>query len=197
MAGEQHLVWAARISQEMEASAKVRGTGIARRAPEFIEAKMREGKAIIALTTAGEWAGFCYIESWQGDEYVANSGLIVAPKFRKYGLAKVIKAKIFDLSRKKFPKAKIFGLTTARAVMKINNGLGYEPVTYGELTTDEKFWKGCQSCVNHPILIEKKGKNCLCTAMLYDPKDHPTAAQQVVTTVTKMLGMNTKPKTNA
>jgi hypothetical protein len=53
--------------------------------------------------------------------------------------------------------------------MKINSDLGYEPVTYSELTTDEQFWNGCKSCVNYEILQSKEKKNCLCTAMLYDP----------------------------
>jgi hypothetical protein len=53
--------------------------------------------------------------------------------------------------------------------MKINSDLGYEPVTYSELTQDNAFWKGCTSCVNYQILMSKERKNCLCTAMLYDP----------------------------
>ena len=155
----------------MEASAKARGTGIAKRSPEYLSQKMDEGKAVIALTVDGKWVGFCYIETWEG-EYVANSGLIVAPEYRKSGVAKAIKKKIFDLSRQKYPEAKIFGLTTGLAVMKINSELGYEPVTYSELTQDEKFWAGCKSCVNYDILMSKERNNCLCTAMLYDPKDH-------------------------
>lgn len=155
----------------MESSAKARGTGIAKRSPEYVAQKMEEGKAVIALTPEGEWVGFCYIETWEG-EYVANSGLIVAPAYRKSGVAKAIKQCIFDLSREKYPNAKIFGLTTGLAVMKINSDLGYEPVTYSELTQDEKFWEGCKSCVNYDILTAKERKNCLCTAMLYDPKDH-------------------------
>jgi hypothetical protein len=63
-------------------------------------------------------------------------------------------------------------LTTGLPVMKINSELGYEPVTYSELTQDEDFWAGCKSCVNYDILMSKERKNCLCTAMLYDPKDH-------------------------
>ena len=159
------------ITDEMEASAKARGTGIAKRSPEYISQKMDEGKAVIALTDDGSWVGFCYIETWEG-EYVANSGLIVSPLFRKSGVAKNIKQKIFELSRKKYPEAKIFGLTTGLAVMKINSDLGYEPVTYSELTKDEAFWAGCKSCINYDILMSKERKNCLCTAMLYDPKDH-------------------------
>jgi hypothetical protein len=163
--------YAKTITDEMESSAKARGTGIAKRSPEYVEEKIREGKAVIAVTKDGTWVGFCYIETWEG-EYVANSGLIVAPEFRKSGVAKAIKERIFALSREKYPEAKIFGLTTGLAVMKINSDLGYEPVTYSELTQDEKFWAGCKSCVNYDILMSKERKNCLCTAMLYDPKDH-------------------------
>jgi len=160
------------ITDEMEASAKARGTGIAKRTPEYVSKKMVEGKAVIAHTPDGTWVGFCYIETWGHGEYVANSGLIVAPEFRKSGVAKAIKKRIFDLSREKYPDAKIFGLTTGLAVMKINSELGYEPVTYSELTQDEAFWSGCKSCVNYETLMSKDRKNCFCTAMLYDPKDH-------------------------
>lgn len=159
------------ITNEMAESAKARGTGIAKRSPDYVKMKMEEGKAVIALTPSGEWVGFCYIESWEHEKFVANSGLIVAPPFRKTGVATQIKRKIFDLSRKKFPHAKIFGLTTGLAVMKINSDLGYEPVTYSQLTTDDNFWKGCQSCVNYEILMSKNRKNCMCTAMLYDPEE--------------------------
>ena len=165
-------VYSRTIPDEMEASAAARGTGIAKRSPEYIEQKIDEGKAVIAITDQNEWVGFCYIETWSHGEYVANSGLIVAPSFRKSGVAKQIKKKIFDLSRQKYPEAKIFGLTTGLAVMKINSELGYEPVTYSELTQDEAFWAGCKSCVNYEILMSKERKNCMCTAMLYDPKDH-------------------------
>lgn len=170
-ANATHQDFAQIICDEMESSAKARGTGIAKRSPDYIQEKMREGKAVIAFTEDGIWAGFCYIETWSHGEYVANSGLIVAPPFRKSGLAKNIKKKIFDLSRRLYPGAKLFGLTTGLAVMKINSDLGYEPVTYSELTQDEAFWAGCKSCVNYEILMSKERKNCMCTAMLYDPKD--------------------------
>jgi hypothetical protein len=172
VANETHLNFAQIICDEMAASAQARGTGIAKRSPDYIKDKMREGKAVIAFNQDGIWAGFCYIETWSHGEYVANSGLIVSPAFRKSGLARAIKKKIFELSRQKFPDAKLFGLTTGLAVMKINSELGYEPVTYSELTQDEAFWAGCKSCVNYEILMSKERKNCLCTGMLYDPKDH-------------------------
>src|SRR5690606_13673564 len=162
-------VFAEEICEEMAESAKARGTGIAKRSADYVAGKISDGTAVIAFHKDGSWAGFCYIETWSHGMFVAESGLIVKPKFRKVGLANAIKHKIFELSRIKYPKAKIFGLTTGLAVMKINSDLGYEPVTYSELTQDEEFWKGCQSCVNFDILVSKDRKNCMCTAMLWDP----------------------------
>jgi hypothetical protein len=174
VANATHYGFAHFICDEMASSAKARGTGIAQRTPEYIRQKMMEGKAVIAFDASGTWAGFCYIESWSHGKYVANSGLIVSPQFRKYGLAKAIKQKVFNLSRTLYPDAKVFGLTTGLAVMKINSELGYEPVTYSELTQDEAFWAGCKSCINYEILIQKQRKHCLCTAMLFDPEDENT-----------------------
>ena len=132
---------------------------------------MLEGKAVIAMCGT-EFAGFCYIESWSNKKFVANSGLIVKDNFRGHGLAKKIKKFAFNLSLQLFPGAKLFGLTTGAAVMKINNELGYRPVTFSDLTDDEAFWKGCQSCVNYDVLVRTGRKMCLCTGMLYDPADH-------------------------
>jgi len=148
-----------------------KGTGIAVRSAEYLTGKILEGKTIMAHTESGEWAGFCYIESWGHNRFVANSGLIIAEKFRGNGLAKAIKAKAFELSEKLFPGAKLFGLTTSLAVMKINSDLGYKPVTISELTDDEEFWKGCQTCPYYDILVRTKRTHCLCTAMLLDPKE--------------------------
>jgi hypothetical protein len=169
VATEDDVRYTNEIIEEIANSAKVRGTGIARRTPEYVSHKMREGKAVLALTDKGEWAGFCYIEVWSHEKFVANSGLIVSQKFRGQGLSKQIKGVIFNLSRKRYPEAKIFGLTTGAAVLKINSELGYKPVIYSELSQDEDFWKGCQSCVNFDILTAKKRENCICTAMLYNP----------------------------
>lgn len=191
-ADDQH--YADAITTEMEESAKARGTGIAKRSPDYIIQKMQEGKAVIAVTSEGAWVGFCYIEAWQHEKYVANSGLIVSPAFRKTGVATEIKKKIFDLSRKKYPHAKIFGLTTGLAVMKINSDLGYEPVTYSELTTDEEFWKGCKSCVNYDILVSKNRKNCLCTAMLFDPEEASKKLNMPLPPVKKTTGTVVTPQ---
>jgi len=171
IANESHVRYVDTILETIANAAKVRGTGIAKRSPEYVTQKMLEGKAIIALK-GNEFAGFCYIETWGNKQFVANSGLIVVEKFRGHGLAKKIKNKAFNLSRARFPEAKLFGLTTGAAVMKINYELGYRPVTYAELTDDEAFWKGCQSCVNYDILQRQNRRFCMCTAMLYDPKEH-------------------------
>lgn len=193
-ATENHIIHAQQICDEMAESAKARGTGIAKRSPEYVANKMLEGKAVIALDKDGNWAGFCYIETWDGS-FVANSGLIVSPKYRKVGLAKAIKKRVFDLSRERYPNAKIFGLTTGLAVMKINSELGYEPVTYSELTQDENFWKGCQSCVNYDILTMKERKNCLCTAMLWDPEEKAKEIEQKMKEAEEKMSKVTRKQT--
>nr|WP_317740091.1 GNAT family N-acetyltransferase [Chryseobacterium soli] len=161
-------MYVSEIQQEMYDSAQRRGTGIAKRSIEYLSKKISEGNAVVA-TENGEWVGFCYIETWSHGQFVANSGLIVSPKFRNRGVATLIKNRVFQLSREKYPTAKVFGLTTGLAVMKINSDLGYKPVIYSELTQDEEFWSGCKNCVNYEILMMKERKNCLCTAMLFVP----------------------------
>jgi len=168
VAGKEHEKFIDTINDTISRAAKERGTGIAQRTFEYLQQKMEEGKAIIA-TEGDSFAGFCYIESWGHNRFVANSGLIVAHAYRGVGLAKEIKKKAFQLSRTKFPDAKIFGLTTGLAVMKINHELGYRPVTFSELTDDDQFWKGCSGCVNYDILMRTGRSKCLCTGMLYDP----------------------------
>ncbi|MAC92822.1 MAG: GNAT family N-acetyltransferase [Flavobacteriaceae bacterium] len=166
----KHITYAKIISECIDDSAKSRGTGIARRTPEYIHTKMSNGNAIIALDN-DKFAGFCYIEVWGHGKYVAHSGLIVAPKYRGQGLAKKIKKEVFELSLMKYPTAKVFGITTGMAVMKINYQLGYKPVHFSELTDDPEFWKGCKTCKNYDILTRTERKMCLCTGMLYDPDE--------------------------
>ncbi|PVX47383.1 hypothetical protein C8C85_3323 [Flavobacterium sp. 103] len=169
---EEHYKYAQEICDTIESSALLRGTGIAKRTPEYIQKKMEKGDAVIALNN-GIFAGFCYIESWQHGQFVAHSGLIVHPDYRNLGLAKKIKSFVFDYSLQKYPEAKVFGITTGLAVMKINSDLGYKPVPFSELTNDPSFWKGCQTCTNFEILKSKDYKMCLCTGMLFDPKEKP------------------------
>ncbi|MDX8338428.1 GNAT family N-acetyltransferase [Draconibacterium sp. IB214405] len=175
IAEEVHLKFIDDINDAIDSASKQRGTGIARRTYEYLADKMKQGKAIIALEDGKVFAGFCYIETWQEKGFVANSGLIVAEDYRGIGLAKAIKKKAFELSRKKYPNSKIFGLTTGLAVMKINHELGYRPVTFSELTLDDQFWKGCEGCINHDILERTGRTKCLCTGMLYNPEwEKPT-----------------------
>ncbi len=171
VADASHEVYVDKILDTIREAAKVRGTGIAERTHEYIATKMKEGKAVIALC-GDDFAGFSYIESWGNKQFVATSGLIVSPEYRGLGVAKRIKECTFKLARLRWPWAKIFSLTSGAAVMKMNTELGYVPVTFNELTDDDAFWKGCEGCINHPILTAKNRKFCICTAMLYDPADH-------------------------
>ena len=179
IANESHFKYAQIICDTISDSAKVRGTGIAKRTPDYILKKLEKGNAVIALDD-DKFVGFCYIEVWGHDKYVANSGLIVHPDYRNQGMAKKIKKAIFELSITKFPSAKIFGITTGLAVMKINYELGYQPVTFSELTDDPEFWKGCQTCKNFDILTRTEQKMCLCTGMLYDPAKQKNIAKEKI-----------------
>ncbi len=173
VADKSHTIYADIICKTIEEAAQVRGTGIAKRQPEYIIAKIENGNAVIALDK-DQFAGFCYIEAWSHGKFVANSGLIVHPKYRKQGLAKKIKKVIFEHSRTKFPDSKVFSITTGLAVMKMNSDLGYKPVTFSELTNDASFWNGCQTCKNYDVLQRTEQKMCLCTGMLYDPSNKET-----------------------
>ncbi len=182
---ERHSEYAEIICRSIEEAARARGTGIARRTPEYIISKLREGKAVIAFAVHDEnalpeFAGFCYIETWGGKKYVANSGLIVRPEYRHSGIARAIKQRAFELSREKYPEAKLFGITTSHAVMKINTDLGYVPVPFSELTDDDEFWNGCRSCPNFDILERTQRRMCLCTGMLCDPDDPRTYIRQAI-----------------
>lgn len=164
------IKYAGEICHETESSAIARGTGIAKRSVASVAQKMRDGKAVVAVTGSGQWVGFAYIQPWENGKYISNSGLIVAPSFRNSGVAKAIKERIFKMSRRLYPDAKIFSITSGAAIMKMNTQLGFEPVTYHDITHDELFWEGCKGCVNYAILDGKRKCNCLCTAMLFDPE---------------------------
>ena len=169
IADKSHAIHTHTICEAIETAAQVRGTGIAKRSKEYIISKMENGNAVIALEGSA-FAGFCYIETWSHDKFVANSGLIVVPEFRNQGLAKKIKQVVFKHSRTKYPTAKIFSITTGLAVMKLNSTLGYKPVTFSELTNEPSFWNGCQTCKNYDVLQRTSETMCLCTGMLFDPK---------------------------
>jgi hypothetical protein len=187
IANEAHSIYAEIICNTIEDAAEIRGTGIAKRKPAYIIEKMKNANAVIALD-GNKFAGFCYIEAWGHGKFVANSGLIVHPHYRNIGLAKQIKQVIFKHSRTKFPDAKVFSITTGLAVMKLNSDLGYKPVTFSELTDDQSFWDGCKTCKNYDILTRTKRKMCMCTGMLFDPKNNnKSASKEIKESVFKKL----------
>ncbi len=187
IANKSHTVYADIICKTIEDAAQVRGTGIAKRKPAYVANKMQNGNAVIALEN-GKFAGFCYIEKWGHGKFVANSGLIVHPDFRNLGLAKQIKKVVFNHSRAKFPNAKVFSITTGLPVMKLNSDLGYKPVPFSELTTDQTFWNGCKTCKNYDVLTRTNRKMCLCTGMLFDPKNqNKKKPEQIKESVFKRL----------
>jgi len=171
IASKEHLSYIPEIEEALYQASLQKGTGIAVRSREYLLGKVEEGKAVIALGNHGKWVGFCYIESWGHNKFVANSGLIVSEELRGAGLASEIKKRALELSSRLFPGAKLFGLTTSLAVMKINSGLGYKPVTFSQLTDDDEFWKGCETCPYYDILVRTKRDDCLCTAMIMDPTE--------------------------
>ncbi len=187
VASEKHLAYVDQILKAIEDAAQVRGTGIARRKPEYLAQKICEAKAVIALYK-DRFAGFSYIETWEHKRYVTTSGLIVHPDFRGLSLAKKIKDLTFSLARTRWPNAKIFSLTSGAAVMVMNTQLGYKPVTFAELTNDEAFWKGCEGCINVDILKRTDRKYCICTGMLFDPEEHLPAKipQEVLDRIAKL-----------
>lgn len=186
IANKSHSKYAEIICETIDEAALVRGTGIAKRKPEYIMTKLENGNAVIALD-GDKFAGFCYIEAWSHGKFVANSGLIVHPDYRGIGLSKKIKKVVFEHSRAKFPEAKVFSITTGLAVMKLNSELGYKPVTFSELTTDQSFWNGCQTCKNFDVLQRTQQKMCLCTGMLYDPKAKNKEIRKIKESVFKRL----------
>lgn len=186
IATSSFVSYAQEICDLIYESAQARGTGIAKRSAEYIAEKINAGKAVIALD-GEQLVGFAYIETFSHQRFVANSGLVVHPNYRNQGLAKKIKLKIFNLSRKLYPNAKIFSITTGLAVMKMNTELGFKPVTFSELTDDEEFWKGCQGCRNYDILQRNSYKMCLCTGLLYDAKTKPVQASTFAKKVVKPI----------
>lgn len=170
IADESHIHYIDEILETITAAAKVRGTGIAKRNPKYVENLMLKGKAVLALD-GDKFAGFSYIETWGGKHYVTTSGMIVPESYRGHGLARRIKHVTFSLARKRWPNAKIFSLTSGAAVMKLNTDCGYTPVTFAQLTDDETFWRGCEGCINHDVLVRTERRYCICTGMLYDPEN--------------------------
>ena len=60
VADESHIKYIDTILTTIAEAAKKRGSGIAKRSPEYVATKMREAKAVIALQ-GDKFAGFSYI----------------------------------------------------------------------------------------------------------------------------------------
>lgn len=158
------------ITDELAYSATKRGISIARRTPEYAINKMDKGLAVIALNPEnGDWIGFCCIEVWEHQKYVASSGLIISPKYRGMGIATMLKARLFELCQTKFPKAKIFSLTTNQAVIHANIDLGFKIVAFSEVLNDSLFMDGCKSWVDFSGLMNNNPTHAYYVAMVFDP----------------------------
>ena len=105
IANKSHSIYAEIICKTIEEASKVRGTGIAKREPSYIITKMENGNAVIALDNE-KFAGFCYIEAWGHEKFVANSGLIVHPEYRNIGLAKKLNKLSFNILELNSPMLK-------------------------------------------------------------------------------------------
>jgi argininosuccinate synthase len=167
IANSHDIHYAQTICNKIEESTKIRKTGIAKRNVESIKNNIINGNAIIAFSN-NKLAGFSYIDTFQKEQFVSNSGMIVLPEFRNIGIAKLIKSEIFKLSINKFPYSKIFSITTSIKILKINICLGFKPVYFQYITLSEIFWNCCKSCANYDILIKNKITMCLCTGLLYN-----------------------------
>src|SRR5262249_18612440 len=110
IANERDIQYTEIIIEQIAESVK-ENTGICKRSAELINQKIKEGNAVIAVSTNFEWAGFCYIQEWDNGKFVSSCGLIVSPHCRKTNVARKIKEKIFELAVQKYPSSKLFGLT--------------------------------------------------------------------------------------
>ena len=166
----QDYKYAQQISDEMALSAQKRGVAVAQRPKELIKEKMKKGLAVIAINNdTGEWMGFCYLEVWQHEKMVANSGLIIAEAYRGLGISKEIKLKMFELSRERYPGAIILSLSTSPAVIHVNHHLGFTTISHQRVMKNEWVCNGSNSWVNYTDLMKNNHGNLPYTAMVYIP----------------------------
>lgn len=166
---KEDLVFVSSIVEEIAYWAKFRSTGVTTRTTMYVQQKIEEGLALIALDAKGDWVGFCYLETWEHEKYVANSGLVVLPEFRNTGLAFQLKQMALQVAARKYPRAKVFSLTTSLSVAKINHELGYKVVSHDQLLEDEYFIKGCGQVLDYPKMVQTHAGDSECFIMVYDP----------------------------
>ncbi len=167
IATKKDYCYAEIISKELNTSAANRGVQIKNRTPKYILDKMETGLAIVAINSeTEEWIGFSTLEVWEHEQFVANTGLIIAPKYRGHGFSMLIKSKLFELSRQKYPKAKIFSLTGNPNIIQINQTLGFTTVPFSTILNDNLFLTGCNSWVNYSEIMRHSSGH---VAMVYAP----------------------------
>lgn len=158
------------IAHEINISALLRKVAIAPRNGDYIFQKMIDGLAVIAIdNTTEEWAGFCALDVWDHQKYVANTGLIVKPKYRGKNLSDLLKHKLFELARIKFPSAKVFSLTNKEKIKKVNIDLGFKEVETREIMLDPYFNTGMNSWVDFIELLKQSDESGH-KAMVFDPE---------------------------
>lgn len=162
-ADEEHLAPAA--SRLIEASARTHD--IATRAPEWLAAKIRAGKAAVALE-AGELVGFGYWSDWERGRFVSHSGLVVRDDQRGRGIGRRLKQVLVESSRRALPGATLMSLTTSEAVKRMNLSYGFRVVPLDRLTADPAFWAGCETCRNYAA-VKARGEICCCEGMILEP----------------------------
>jgi GNAT superfamily N-acetyltransferase len=167
ISGAEHAGFAGAIAAAIDLEVERGAIGMARRSPELVAETLRRGDAVLVLD-GREWAGFCYVASWDGGRFAATSGLIVRPEHRGRGVARLLKVKALELARRRYPGAAPFGLSTSEAIIHLNRSLGFRDAAYAELPRDEGFWKGCESCPFHAVLVANRRERCRCTAMLWE-----------------------------
>ena len=165
VAGPGDVVHAEAIAEAICREVEAGAIGMALRTPELLRAKMLAGDALIA-TRGGHWAGFCYLSPWEGGRFVSTSALIVPQPFRGLGTARLLKHASLELARRRYPGARLFGITMSPSVAKINLELGLRQVPYSEITSDPGFWQGCETCPFHAELVANRGVTCRCRAFV-------------------------------
>lgn len=162
--------YADNIAHEISISALLRNVAIEPRTGDYIFQKMIDGLAVIAIDNeTEEWIGFCALDVWNHQRYVANTGLIVKPKYRGKNVSNLLKNKLFELARIKFPSAKIFSLTNKELIKKINIDLGFQEVEAREILYDPYFNTGMNSWVDFIELL-KHSEESGHKAMVFDPE---------------------------
>lgn len=160
-----HIHYASIIKKQFDVFYEEKQTGFANRTLEFIENKIKNSEAVLAINEAKELVGFCYIELWHDEKALMIGGLMVSKEYTGIGIGKSMKAKIFDMAMQSYPDYRVYSLTTSLPTIKMNIKLNYDLATYTEISSKEHFWDGCQTCPFYHVLKKQKFSNCLCLPM--------------------------------